>query len=249
MKRFIFTILLMSLAVVFMEPAEVLFSKFIRADQPEAHEIQSGEWLSKLAQKYYGDLSYWKELALVNRAPNSNLIIPGEKVIIPSFAAVEKIRKSRTLSAVNRIIGKQESILAGALHEPQEPVAKVQSERQSAPVRLEPKTRTTTAEVAESRRAPQKAVAAQKPDEKFSLASTPVLSGLAVLVVVAAIAIFMYVRKRRRDAEIAYYGDSGPVNTPVEEDGDKGVYFFDDFKKQNRATKDQKDKEVAVAEK
>ena len=85
MKKYILATLFLGLFVLFLEPAETLLSNFLRIEQPIIHEVEDGEWLSKIALEYYGDPTFWKELELINRAPEGNLVFPGEKVMVPSF--------------------------------------------------------------------------------------------------------------------------------------------------------------------
>jgi len=46
--------LFLGLFVLFLEPAETLLSNFLRIEQPTVHEVEDGDWLSKIALKYYG---------------------------------------------------------------------------------------------------------------------------------------------------------------------------------------------------
>jgi len=228
MKRFFFSILLMGALVVFMEPAGKLLSNFLNLEQPTSHEIQTGEWLSKLAKKYYGDASYWRELALVNRAPNGDLIFPGEKVIVPSFDAIQQIRRSRSLSAVNEVVDMQENILAGKMPEPSQPVAEGES-----PNRPLPEGESANGGLS------QKELTSESPaepvlptDEEFAseeksfFLSTPFLTAAVILAVILAIGIFMYARKKKRD-EAAFYGTSHEKkDDELETEEEKSSYFF-----------------------
>jgi len=103
-KRLFLTLLFLPVAFLLLDPAETLLSRMLRLEQPVAHEIKRGEYLSKLAKEYYGDASYWRELALVNRAPNADYVLPGEEILVPSFESIQRIRRARTLSQVNRAV-------------------------------------------------------------------------------------------------------------------------------------------------
>lgn len=96
----------------------VLMSSRVFLDQPIVHVIQEGEYLSQLAQKYYGNAEYWRALALINRAPNADKVYPGEHVILPSAGAISRIVNAQRLSEVNEIVGGQEQI--AKLESPQE---------------------------------------------------------------------------------------------------------------------------------
>lgn len=67
-----------------------------RPKEPEAgpgngkriHVVKSGDWLSKIAQTYYGDMNKWKMIYEVPEnkrtiGPDPNLIKPGQELIIP----------------------------------------------------------------------------------------------------------------------------------------------------------------------
>lgn len=56
--------------------------------KPRVHIVKSGDWLSKIAIQYYGDMNKWKTIYEVpaNKAtigPNPDLIKPGQELIIP----------------------------------------------------------------------------------------------------------------------------------------------------------------------
>lgn len=53
---------------------------------PKVHIVKPGDWLSKIAQTYYGDVNKWMVIYNANKAVignNPNLILPGMKLIIP----------------------------------------------------------------------------------------------------------------------------------------------------------------------
>lgn len=242
MKRFIFAVLLMGLFVIFMEPAGNLLSSLLRLEQPLSHEIKEGDWLSKIALQYYGDTSYWKELALVNRAPDGDLIFPGEKIVVPSFEAIQKVRTSRRLSDVNAVVDLQQDILAGRVKAHSEPLAKRAAEAPNSP----------TPETAEKQIAPQasespafksepyKIEAGNGADTSFWL-STPVVTGVVVLAVLLVMGVFLYVRKKKRE-EVEFYG-SAPK---AEEDEKKSAYFFDDDEDARRKNGAKKEKNATI---
>lgn len=239
MKRFLFTVVLMALLVVFMDPAETLLSKFLRLEQPTVHEIQKGEWLSKVAQQFYGDASYWKELALINRAPDGDLIFPGEKVVIPSFDAIQKIRKSRRLSIVNELVDEQQSILAGKVELPKQPVGEIET---IAPV-SGPQELSSGAQVEDVNTAFQDEQNANSEKESSFVLSTPVVTGVVILALVLVVGIFMYSRQKKRQ-EVSFYG------APSEDQDDsksKGNVYFDDFDEESsKGNSKSKEKELAV---
>ena len=56
--------------------------------KPRIHIVKSGDWLSKIATQYYGDMNKWKMIYEVPEnkktiGPNPDLIKPGQELIIP----------------------------------------------------------------------------------------------------------------------------------------------------------------------
>lgn len=102
LRRLRLTFLFIPVAFLALAPVEDLLSRVLQSGHPIAHEIRSGESLSRLAEEYYGDASFWRELALVNRAPNPSFVLPGERLLVPSLESIERIRQARTFSEVNR---------------------------------------------------------------------------------------------------------------------------------------------------
>lgn len=252
MKRFFYTIILMGLMVILMDPAAMLMSKFLHLDEPTTHEIQEGEWLSLVAQKYYGDATYWKELALINRAPNGDLIFPGEKIVVPNYEAIQKIRNSRSLSSVNEIVGIQQDILAGRIEHRTEPLADAEQDKEPASEIDDDAGRvseTSEPQIAEVEEEPQPLTNGERQatdgdEETAFFISTPVLTGLVILAVIVAIGIVMFVRGKRRE-EVTYYGDkSDDEDVEVRE---KNVYYYDDSDEENK-DKRKKKREVEVVE-
>ena len=112
MRKYLVATLFLVLFVLTMGPVGESLSRLLLQEEPTFHTIQEGEWLSRISKRYYGDISYWRELELINRAPDGDDIYPGEEIIIPSFEVVEKIRSARRLSRVNELIHEQQAILA-----------------------------------------------------------------------------------------------------------------------------------------
>jgi len=112
MKKVIFVLLVIALIIVGYSHDQFVWCKKLLFGEPTTHVIQKGEYLSTIAQKYYGSSGYWRELALVNRAPNSNRIYPGEEIIIPSLNAIKEIRRTSWLSKVNSYVKNEQDIIA-----------------------------------------------------------------------------------------------------------------------------------------
>ena len=246
MKKFLLALFLICLIVIYAGPGADLFSKLLRLESPKVHEIQTGEWLSKLAEQYYGDASYWEELALVNRAPNGNRIFPGEEIVVPSFEAIRTIRESRSITAVNQVLSEQQNILAGKMTypapepapEPQAPAVAESSTRSSseeedlldenpAPVQL----REASAEFED-----ELETSASDEDGGSLLRSTPFVTGIAVLGVIVAVAVFIFGRRKKEREEIEIHDDQPDEETYK----GKPLFTFDDFHKDDEQDEDDK---------
>lgn len=75
------------------------------------HTVKKGESLSLIAKQYYGDPYLWKELSLVNMAPNPDLILPGEQITIPSAETIHKLNEAKTISTVKDLVVVEETAL------------------------------------------------------------------------------------------------------------------------------------------
>lgn len=136
-------VVLMVMAIVIMgNTYEVfLYAKKVLFGDPVTHVIQQGEYLSKIARQYYGDVSFWRELALVNRAPDSDLVFPGEKIIIPRREVMLNIRKARSLTDVNLFVRGEEDILARLDRSDIEAAMRDETEKQITAVEHKPEMR------------------------------------------------------------------------------------------------------------
>lgn len=110
MRVFIKGILLGCFITLAWSTGDVLYSSRMYLGEARIHTIQQGEQLSRLAQQYYGDPDYWRELALINRAPRADDIFPGERILLPSVNAMDKLASARRLSRVNDIVSFEEQL-------------------------------------------------------------------------------------------------------------------------------------------
>lgn len=205
MKKYILATLFLGLFVLFLDPAETLLSNFLRIEQPTVHEVEDGDWLSKIALAYYGDPTFWKELELINRAPEGNLVFPGENVIVPSFKVIRQIRNTKRLSKVNELIKEQQNILVSTSVLPNnyQEVEKSQPEKIAAVTVQKPDESKAVKDVGRIPDFEQEL--ADSGSEQISLTSSLPLAGLVALSLGFVIAIFYFIRKKRKD-EISYYG-------------------------------------------
>ncbi|MDZ7269666.1 MAG: LysM domain-containing protein [candidate division KSB1 bacterium] len=86
----------------------VLLSRRRWLETPRLHKVQKGESLSKLAKEHYGEAGYWRELALVNRAPNPDHLEPEEQILLPAASVIVNLRKARTITGVNTLVEQQQ---------------------------------------------------------------------------------------------------------------------------------------------
>jgi hypothetical protein len=110
MKKFMLSLFFMVGIFVLASQGEMLWSNRLLLDETRVHKIQKGESLSRLAKRYYGDPHRWRELALVNRAPNPNLVLPGEEVLVPAVGPINEMRRARTITAFNSLVDEQERL-------------------------------------------------------------------------------------------------------------------------------------------
>lgn len=108
MKKVLLTAFCGVVLLLVMAHDNLLMSRLRWLESPQVHHVQKGESLSKLAKEHYGDTDYWRELALVNRAPNPNHIEPDEKILLPAANVMEDLRKARTISSVNSLVDQQQ---------------------------------------------------------------------------------------------------------------------------------------------
>ncbi len=65
------------------------------SNEPIKHVVASGDSLSKIAKKYYGDSMKWKVIHEANKdlIPNPDLIYPGQILEIPQDSATNETRR------------------------------------------------------------------------------------------------------------------------------------------------------------
>lgn len=255
MRKYFLATFFLFVFVLFLEPAQKLMSKFLMLEEPTTYEIREGDWLSKIAKRNYGDVSYWKELALINRAPDGHLIFPGEKVVVPSFDAIQEIRNSRSLSSVNEIVGIQEDILAGRIEYKTEPLAEREQQEadseflaeseESASSEMGDEQQPARVQTGDQERALSTEEATNGAEETAFFLSTPVLIAIVAIAALLIAGIFVYNRrKKREEEEFTYYGDSSEEEDEDREDGSrkKSVYYFNEYEKEEDEDEDSKRK-------
>lgn len=119
MKKLFLSIFFAAGIFVILSQGEIVWSNRLYLDEPQVHKIEKGEYLSKLAQRYYGDPQRWRELALINRAPNPDHVEVGEEILVPAANKAAEINRAKTLTQVNTIVRDQEGL---AVREPSAPI-------------------------------------------------------------------------------------------------------------------------------
>ncbi len=110
MKRLIVLFLAVISLLAFAAPDAI---KYAFVQEPTVHQVSAGDYLSKISLHYYGTAKYWHELALINRAPDSDMVFPGESVLIPSKAVIEKLHRAHSISRVNTLVEAEKELYAG----------------------------------------------------------------------------------------------------------------------------------------
>ncbi|NOZ60054.1 MAG: LysM peptidoglycan-binding domain-containing protein [Calditrichaeota bacterium] len=210
MKKLLVIFILVTVVVGMYSEENLLWCKKMLFNEPTKHIIQKGDYFSKLSKQYYGTTKYWRELALVNRAPNKDLVFPGEEVIIPNLDAVKKLHHSRSLTRVNSIVEDQKDWIAKNHNVSTTPLAsqtqlqeqqtatETSAEKSVAPPSEEAQTEKVAAE-------PVPAIAvengAAESDVKESSLFPIILTIVAIGLIVGVMAWYLVRRKRHYEME------------------------------------------------
>lgn len=191
MKKKMLILLVVVLLVVGYTHDQFLWCTKLFSSDPQTHKIEKGEYLSAIAKKYYGNPDYWKELALINRSPNSNLVFPGEEIIVPRLSVIKEIRRTRWMSKVNSLISSENNILA-------------RLDKSEVEETYHAQTMQDTVEA----QAPAAALTAQEPNlepvaeeeiETESASSLYLFGGIGIVFIVALITFLVYRKKKQSE--------------------------------------------------
>lgn len=130
MKKFMLSLFFMVGIFMLVSQGEMLWSNRLLLDEARVHKIQKNESLSLLAKRYYGNPQRWRELALINRAPNPNLVLPGEEILVPAVGSINEVSRARTITRVNSVVDEQERL---AISETTEAARQFSGEAPTAP--------------------------------------------------------------------------------------------------------------------
>lgn len=204
MKKLFLTLFFAAAIFLIGSHGEMLWGNRLFLDEPRVHKIEKGEYLSKIAEQYYGDPQRWRELALINRAPNPNHIEVGEEILVPAANKVQEVRRAHTLTQVNTVVKAQQQLATNT------------PARQTAPT---PSPAITT-EPQEPLVETPEPVVIEPAAPKNELPWQWIIAGAAVLV----LAIIGFMRYRRRRAEKA------EVEIPARKREDS----FEDFRRRRQ---------------
>jgi len=208
MKKVLLGIILLMALVLTLVPDARLWCERTFLSSPKVHKIETGDYLSKISQRYYGTAKYWQELALINRAPNSNLVFPGEEVFIPSLEVVEQLHRARSLSRVNQLMTDEKQVYA-----------------QVTPV----KPAVNDSALSASGTNPDSTVAAQAPviaglSEPMASREVIFLLGLGLIIVVVGVSAFIVYRKMQASRYVENHLPPIKVRPQKKEERDEPDY-------------------------
>lgn len=123
MKKLFLTLFFAAAIFMIGSHGEMLWGNRLFLDEPRVHKIEKGEYLSKIAEQYYGDPQRWRELALINRAPNPNHVEVGEEILVPAANLVQEISRAHTLTQVNTVVKEQQRLATATPATPNAPTA------------------------------------------------------------------------------------------------------------------------------
>jgi hypothetical protein len=218
MKKLFLTLFFAAGIFMLWSQGEILFGKRLFLDEPRVHKIQRGEYLSKLAERYYGDPQRWRELALINRAPNPDHVEVGEQILVPAANVASEISRARTLTKVNTLFNEQEKL---ASREPSSPATNDTPNMPSPEVTGGNGTTLSPEPIAET------PTSATPEPAKIGSDFPWLWAGIGVVVLVLSLVGFTFYRRRqtaRAKAEAVrknsedfrprrYYGDTAAVKT------------------------------------
>jgi LysM repeat protein len=224
MKKFLTVLVVFAVILGIYSEEQFLWCKKIFMNEPSKHVIQKGEYFSKLSQQFYGSAEYWRELALVNRAPDSDLIFPGEEIVVPSMDAIRRLQKSRSLSSVNKIVSEQEDWMAHnkvapttevAMQEPIKPeVAETASIEETKPSVDEEMVPVTIYPIEEESAIVQ---------EESKSSALPIIL-VIFAIIVGAVLLTLYLRKRKSNDEEDMPEDDKKEFSADEIDDSENIY-------------------------
>jgi LysM repeat protein len=237
MKKVIIVLFVIALVIAGYSYDQFSWAKRLLLGAPTTHVIQKGEYLSQIAKKYYGRADYWRELSLINRAPDSDRVFPGEEIIIPSLDVIKEIRRTSWLSKVNAYVKNEEDIIA-RLNRGEEPLMaqKTPEPMQTEPATTEPRTTPemlletdqsgmiTATKQSDSLNEIAQQPIPSKAEKAQSASSLGLILAIISVVFVASLLAFVMIRRKKRSEQITIVDDDD-LNLIGDEEPDYQEYL------------------------
>ncbi|MCU0644339.1 MAG: LysM peptidoglycan-binding domain-containing protein [bacterium] len=206
MKKTLIILFVISLLIAGYSYDKFAWCKKLITGEPTTHVIQKGESFSKIAKQYYGNKTYWRELALINRSPNSDLVFPGEAIVIPSLNTIKEIRRTRWMTKVNTFMQGEQDILA-RLNQSGEPTLAATPQTPMPDSKPEINVTSPANEsVTITDEAEQMAVANEDVKAQSS-SSLGLILGIIAVLIIASLVAYMLIRRRKRSEQISIVDD------------------------------------------
>ena len=219
MKKLIAALMILTALFFTLVPDAMVWCKRMLLDTPTTHKIQTGEYLSKISQQYYGTAKYWQELALINRAPDSDLVFPGEEIFIPSQQVIEQLHRARSLSRVNLLMTRENELYAklnATEAEPSQEVAQPAATRKSEQLISEA--------VADSNVIAKVTVPENVTDETEASSNGMLLAGIGFGILLLGLVVFLVIRKLKEARDRKALNELKTVTVDMDEDDEEPNY-------------------------
>ena len=206
MKKVIIILFVIVLLIAGYAHDKFAWCKKLMLGEPTTHVIQKGESFSKIAKQYYGNKTYWRELALINRSPNSDLVFPGEAIVIPSLNTIKEIRRTRWMTKVNTFMQGEQDILA-QLNRGEAPALAATPQTTIPGSKQEANVSSPVNEpVALADEAEQMPTAIADVNVQSS-SSLGLILGIIAVLLIASLVAYLVVRRRKRSEQISIVDD------------------------------------------
>jgi len=217
MKKVIVALIILVALVFSLIPDAMVWCKRMILDAPTTHKIEPGEYLSKISQQYYGTAKYWQELALINRAPDSDLVFPGEEIFIPSQEVIEQLHRARSLSRVNNLMSREKALFANA-DEKNEPGI--------TPTTQPEETETAIAKAVADSNIIAKVTVPKEMSKANQKSSTSgwLFAGLGLAIIFLGVIAFILIRKVKESRDQAALDNLKPVTVETENEDEEPDY-------------------------
>lgn len=226
MKKALILLGVAALILAFVMPDAFVWSSKIFLSKPTTHNIQKGEYLSKISLKYYGTAKYWRELALINRAPDSDLVFPDEEIFIPSQEVIEQLHRARSLSRVNNLMGDKKQIYAQGYISPDVDMVAQESDSIISSAVASGAVEGSESAIAEN----ELSTTESNAEAKKIPALLPILGVIGLLGLIAVVGFIVY-KKRKQSEEKHLLEELKDVNLDTETESDDEEPDYTEYKR------------------